>query len=415
MTLAVPEEWPPEATELYEPVRELGKGGFGSVVLARRKDGEEPKLVAMKVVGSHHVTNEEVGYAHREMDILVELNHPCIMRLIAHWEPPKDADKCAAVMALSYSKGPTLEKLLSVGGKLSFVFARIVAAQFIDAIAYLHSRAVVHRDIKPDNIIVTGANTDQDEIWDDADIEKEQDWDFLRQKWKITLVDFGFARALTPDDMSKAITRQRSADADSSAGKSVGSSSRRSTRSSRLGASRKFGRQMSAVGNRSYAAPEILKGVHKEKRNLTFDSNHSVDVTKTLSDYVSYYGMLVDAYSVGSTLKYMMTGAPPNEDVEDIIALENNPLSMLCRALCGSKSNAEGGREVKYRSYKKIPPEVLRLIKGMTHYDPEQRSSVRAARLYPWIDDALPEEHKLPKEIDYLSIALKHSKIAAAD
>ena len=59
-------------------------------------------------------------------------------------------------MALSYSKGPTVESLLHHGGALSNVFGRVVVAQVVSALAYIHYRGVVHRDIKPDNIIVSG-------------------------------------------------------------------------------------------------------------------------------------------------------------------------------------------------------------------------------------------------------------------
>ena len=128
------------------------------------------------------------GYARRELEILAELDHPNIMHLIHHWEPPVETHTCVAVMALSYAPGPTLDKLLRYG-KLSLRFSRVVAAQLVDAMAYLHGRAVVHRDTKPDNIIVTGASDDQDDIWDDdvvvgakqAKNNDATDWKALRQ------------------------------------------------------------------------------------------------------------------------------------------------------------------------------------------------------------------------------------------
>ena len=124
-----------------------------------------------------------MGYARRELEILAELDHPCIMRMIDHWEPPTESHTCVAVMALSYARGPTLERLLRYG-KLSLLFARVVSAQLVDALAYLHGRAVVHRDCKPDNIIVKGAGDDQDEIWDDDVVAEPTDaagWKALRQ------------------------------------------------------------------------------------------------------------------------------------------------------------------------------------------------------------------------------------------
>lgn len=148
-----PEQWPSEVAKLYDPIRVLGVGGFASVMLARKKvasDNDENKIVAIKVVGSAFVSKSDLGYAHREIDILKEINHKNIMRVIDFWEPAAKEHKCAAVIALTYSKGPTVEKLINHGGALSATFGRVVVAQLCDATAYLHSRAVIHRDIKPD-------------------------------------------------------------------------------------------------------------------------------------------------------------------------------------------------------------------------------------------------------------------------
>jgi len=270
----VPDEWPPEVAEAYEPIRKLGTGGFASVLLARRKgdvkdsttsngSSKGSSLVAIKVAGSADANKQQVGYALREIEILMELSHPNIMQLIQHWEPPLESHKCAAVMALSYAKGPDVNKLLNYGGKLSLVFARVVMAQLTDALAYLHSRAVIHRDIKPDNVIVTGADMKDDAVYDDDeeamaaataedDSPPESDyWQKLVKKWHVTLVDFGFARALTPDDMQAYTVTRSQSQRGGLDGSNSSSSSRRLNRS----ASRKLTRMMSAVGNRYYSAP----------------------------------------------------------------------------------------------------------------------------------------------------------------
>jgi serine/threonine protein kinase len=180
----------------------LGAGGFASVELARKKSPgpNEEKCVAMKIVGRKDgVTGSELGCAHREMDILKEINHPNIMK--NYWEPERNS-KSAAVMALSYAHGPPVESLLLHGGALSSTFGCIVIAQVIDAVSYLHSHAVVYRDLKPDNTVVTGASSKQDEVWDNEIPENgSSSFEDLRKKWHVTLDDFGFARALTPQDI----------------------------------------------------------------------------------------------------------------------------------------------------------------------------------------------------------------------
>jgi serine/threonine protein kinase len=142
---------------------------------------------------------------------------------------PKNNAIC--VIALSYAKGPTVESLLQHGGALSNVFGRVILAQAVDTVAYMHYRGVLHRDIKPDNIMVTGkidyiivdynimddlfvyflfvlkthryltikidvceiiyynipgAFSKDDEIWDDeGPSSKSKNWDELRKKWKV--------------------------------------------------------------------------------------------------------------------------------------------------------------------------------------------------------------------------------------
>jgi serine/threonine protein kinase len=122
---------------------------------------------------------------------------------------------------------------------------------------------------------------------------------------------------------------------------------------------------MSAVGNDLYVAPEIINGVHDTSEHLdsikvlTSSSGHFMtDVTRTLSDHVAYYGLLVDSYSVGNVIRYCMTGVPPNCDVTDTIALDNNVIVLLCRCLCSLRKSDPPKRRVQYRPIGRIPLEV---------------------------------------------------------
>jgi serine/threonine protein kinase len=195
--METPDEWPLEIQESYDPIRILGKGGFASVVLAREKKATENpdgssknNKVAIKVVGGIHDVgidltfaeikqqrDQAVLYARREIEILTHVHHRNIVRLFHHWivksedenenenesetKNIRKHDLTAAVLVLEYVKGPTVESLLKHGGALSTIFGRVVIAQAMDAIAYLHCHAVLHRDIKPDNILGKQFRSDQ--------------------------------------------------------------------------------------------------------------------------------------------------------------------------------------------------------------------------------------------------------------
>jgi serine/threonine protein kinase len=129
--------WPSEVRKRYEFVGALGKGGFATVSLAKRRfdSTEIPDMVAIKLVNAK--SNTENNYAHREVHILQELRHSNVVELIEYWEHDRSTD--AVAMVLTYAKGKTLEFVLKNVGVPSLSFCRVVIAQLVDAVAYLHS------------------------------------------------------------------------------------------------------------------------------------------------------------------------------------------------------------------------------------------------------------------------------------
>lgn len=411
-----PEQWPKAVVAEFEPIQVLGKGGFASVMLARRKNpsskNKKDNLVAIKIVGSKNPTRMERGYAHREIDILKEVKHPRVMRLLDYWEPAREEHKCAAVMALSYIRGPTLEYILSKIGAPAMNFGHTISAQLVDVVAFLHSHAVIHRDIKPDNLIVTGCNLDQKDLYQDD--KGTPDWEALRKKWHLTLLDFGFARPLSKDDIKVDVGLRRNVTGDMSSpqyeeglDKSLHNKmidlSQHSTKSKPVldrSQSRVLVRRMSALGNKFYAAPEVqtgVKDVRKDKGNYGKPKN-------TLSNYVADYGMTADAYSVGATIRYILTGVPPYENIDEVIRAQNNPVAKAARWMGRkmAKPDEPKKRKKNYRKIKACPPEAVKLILGMTHRDPKQRTTVRAARKYPWIDSVLEDTGEELYEMKFL-------------
>lgn len=473
--METPKEWPREISDSYNPIRVLGTGGFASVVLARRKDKPEfghanactPKKVAIKVVGSSEGSGNDGAaflYARREMEILQQIHHCGIVELFHSWERKGDENEdnsnknkqgtapTAGVLVLEYIKGPTVESLLKHGGALSTTFGRVIIAQVMDAIAYLHYCAVLHRDIKPDNIIVTGALSSDDSIWDnddnetvsDRDFKSPEEWKRLCLKYRAKIIDFGFARALTPGDMeedrsatkskrSSSPTRhpkkkdagyhniqedelnrsqrkkKKSANIFSSSHHSASSLCLEDSFHSIASVSHKMKRVMSTLGNRNYAAPEIVNKVRQfsaqdKKKELQQDlERRSSETTKTISAFVADYGLLVDSYSMGHTIRYMMTGVQPGNSVEDTIKKQQRAgmaKKVLSKFGLGKKKktndqNKKVARKPRYRSQEDLPGQVSLLIQELTELSPHKRISIRKARrAAPWICDVLTFQTK---------------------
>lgn len=465
-TVESPKEWPQEIADTYDPVRVLGTGGFASVVLAKKSnpdqplsscDGESiPNKVAIKVVGCNDGTgNHEIAalYARREVELLEQISHVGIVRLFHSWERrtgeeeevaedsakgkshPSDASPTAGVLVLEYLKGPTVEKLLKHGGALSMDFAQVVIAQVMDAMAYLHYRAVVHRDMKPDNIMVTGALSSDPFIWDNEEnaetepgIDKSpEEWKRLCFKYKATIIDFGFARALTPGDLEDSTTEtmmksmqsikpgyydQYEEDLDNSRRsrkgglrKLFGSNSKNSlcdldeSIRSNGSVSHKMKRVMSTLGNRNYAAPEIVEKVRpftdQEKTKENKKANlmrRASKTTRTISNFVADYGLLVDSYSMGHTIRYMMTGVEPGSSVEDAIKKQqrSKKAGKVLKMVGLKKKSKNESRKPRYRSLKDAPGHVYLLVQELTQLQPQTRLSIRKARrTYPWISNVL--------------------------
>ena len=132
----------------YRIVRSLGRGGFGSVWEAERQDGSK---VAMKILNPQVLQNEKVvkKFFHEAM-ILAKLDHPNICKLLDFFP---DGDNYAIVM--EYVQGIELKELLSQHeGPLPFDQAYNLAKQVLAAFQYADANGILHRDIKPGNIMI---------------------------------------------------------------------------------------------------------------------------------------------------------------------------------------------------------------------------------------------------------------------
>jgi len=429
-------QWAPDAERIYERVRLIDNGAFGSVWVAKpRQRNHNPtasctcsshekeactcNYVAMKstVISQQNDPQTSRAYAKREVNILLELNHPHIIKVLREF-PYQDSTVFS--VALTLASGPTVEKLVEYGGALGIPFVQCVTKQLISALAYLHSRGVIHRDIKPENVIVTKANLYDESNW--CNKPNDPQVEALLSRWHVMLVDFGLAIALTSEDMKKnkeSDSRSKMLEfyarrSQATLSMSLADKLTDAIAEEDLSVSKVQVPELSSVGNRNYVAPEVMKTLHQKNKN-----------GKPPGQSVSNYGMTVDAFSLGALLRYMLTGVPPEFTIEEYISRQTNSVAVLANFLsninlfaCCSKPKSavsNGGGETKRRKkrFKRnedIPKDAADLVHSLTIRSPQKRLTVRHAQCHRWIQ-LKPEDDPTVHEALRLLKFLRYSKI----
>jgi serine/threonine protein kinase len=173
-TLKVITELPAEQIEgqrigQYQLIREVGRGGMGTVYLAERADEHYQKLVAIKVVRRGMDTEDILRRFRNERQILANLDHPNIARLV----DGGTTNDGLPFLVMNYVEGMTITDYcdhhrLTTNQRLE-LFRTVCAA-----VQHAHQHLVVHRDLKPSNILITLDGTPK-------------------------LLDFGIAKVLNPE------------------------------------------------------------------------------------------------------------------------------------------------------------------------------------------------------------------------
>src|SRR5450755_1349436 len=132
----------------YRVEKILGQGGFGLVYLAH--DGQLQRLVAIKVPHRHRVSSAEDAEAYlTEARTVANLDHPNIVPV---FDVGSTAD-CPCFIVSKFIEGSTLGQRIK-NDRPTFSEAAELIATIAEALHYAHRKGLVHRDIKPGNIIL---------------------------------------------------------------------------------------------------------------------------------------------------------------------------------------------------------------------------------------------------------------------
>lgn len=153
-------------TSAYELDREIGRGGMG--IVYRAKDRRLKRTIAIKILPPELAYRSEIRSRFlREAETAAQLSHPHIVPIYS-----VDEVEGLVFFVMACVDGDNLGKRLHDRGPLPIADVRRILAEVADALAYAHARGVVHRDIKPDNIL----------------LDRDED--------RALVTDFGIARAI---------------------------------------------------------------------------------------------------------------------------------------------------------------------------------------------------------------------------
>ncbi len=141
-----------EAGDRYAIERELGRGAVATVYLAR--DRKHDRAIALKVLRAEITGGTDAKRFVREIGFLARLHHPHILPLYDSGTLALQDGRIGLFYVMPYIRGESLRQRLEREVQLPVADAVHVAREVADALGYAHAEGIVHRDIRPENILL---------------------------------------------------------------------------------------------------------------------------------------------------------------------------------------------------------------------------------------------------------------------
>lgn len=154
----------------YKLLKTIGKGNFARVMLARHLPTNSE--VAIKIIDKTQLNTNSLEKLFREVSIMKLLNHPNIVKLFEVIETEK-----TLYLVMEYINNGEVFEYLVKNGRMKENVARQKFRQIVSAVQYLHSKNIIHRDLKAENLLL------------DSNLD-------------VKIVDFGFSNMFVEGELS---------------------------------------------------------------------------------------------------------------------------------------------------------------------------------------------------------------------